>query len=189
VLSAKLLAARPPGKWAGRAAGAGLLALVAGGAVVTACGLGYRTADEHELADYVRATAGAGDVYLLPAQFPAVGSGRGAVSNTFAPPPRATPATDQIPVDLQRFRLTTGARAYVDFKSVPYAPADVLEWQRRMELAAALSAPGAWSAPGRHEQLRAEGITHVVRPRASPLALSYLTEEHRDGAYILYRVK
>ena len=131
VIFAKLLAWKPPGKVGERIALAGLLALVVGGIVVTACGLGYRMVDEHEIYDYIRATAKPEDVYLLPVQFPAVGNGRGAVSNTFSPPPRAKEGANQIPVDLQRFRLVTGARIYVDFKSVPYAPAEVLEWSRR----------------------------------------------------------
>jgi hypothetical protein len=156
---------------------------------VTAGELGYRTADEHELYDHVRATAGPGDVYLLPVQFPAVGTGRGAVSNTFAPPPRAKPGTNQIPVDLQRFRLATGARIFVDFKSVPYAPAEVLEWHRRMTFASDLTAASSWELPGRRDALRREGITHVVVPRTKSLAASYLEEVHRDGGYLVYRVR
>ncbi|QJW93021.1 DUF6798 domain-containing protein [Frigoriglobus tundricola] len=189
VVVAKALACGPPGRRAERRAIVGLVALVAGGVAVTACGLGYRTADEHELYDYVRATAGPQDVYLLPVQFPGVGSGRGAVSNTFTRPPRAQPGANQIPVDLQPFRLATGARAYVDFKSVPYAPAEVLEWHRRMTIASEMTRRSDWTAPGRREELRTEGITHVVSPRAKPLAAEYLQEVHRDAAYVVYRVK
>jgi hypothetical protein len=166
----------------------GLLVLVAGGVVVTAGGLGYRTADEHELYDYVRAKAWPDDVYLVPVEFPAVGTGRGAVSNTFLPP-RTKPDTNQIPGDLQRLRLATGARVYVDFKSVPYAPAEVREWDRRMALASELTAKGTWNAAGRHQQLKEEGITHVVAPVSKPFEAHYLEEVHRDSAYIVYRVK
>jgi hypothetical protein len=188
VIIAKALTWKPPGTWGERVAVGVLVTLVAGGAVVTACGLGYRTADEHELYDYVRATAKPTDVCLVPVEFPAVGTGRGAVSNTFVPP-RAKSDTNQIPVDLQRFRLMTGACLYVDFKSVPYAPAEVREWDRRMVLASELTAKGTWNAPGRHQQLKEEGITRVVWPRSKPLAAGYLVEEHRDSAYIVYRVR
>ncbi|MBP3960118.1 hypothetical protein J8F10_33245 [Gemmata sp. G18] len=189
VIIAQLLARKPPGTRAARIALAGLVALVAGGVVVTVGGLGYRGADERELYDYVHATAGPDDVYLIPTAFPKVGAGRGAVSNTFAPPPRAKEGTNQVPVDLQRFRLATGARIYVDFKSVPYAAAEVEEWERRMKFASALTVGGAWDAPGRPEQLKSEGITHVIWPRTQPLSAKYLEEVHSDSAYTVYRVR
>ena len=189
VVIAKARAWRPPGRWTGLLAGVGLVALVVGGVVVTACGLGYRTADEHELYDYVRATAGPHDVYLLPVQFPGVGSGRGAVSNTFTSPPRSQAGANQIPVDLQQFRLVTGACVYVDFKSVPYAPGEVLEWNRRMTVASEMTRHGEWNHPERREELTKEGITHVVSPRTNPITVGYLEEVHRDAAYIVYRVK
>ncbi|AMV27977.1 hypothetical protein VT84_26470 [Gemmata sp. SH-PL17] len=189
VIIARLVACVTPGTRGAQIAFAGLAGLVVGGVIVTVGGLGYRGADEHELYDFVRATAGPGDVYLIPTDFPKVGAGRGAVSNTFAPPPRAKEGTNQVPVDLQRFRLATGACLYVDFKSVPYAAAEVEEWARRMKFASALAAEGAWNAPGRHEQLKAERITHIVWPRAKPLAAAYLEETHSDSAYTVYRVR
>jgi hypothetical protein len=189
IIAAKLLVWKPPGKWGERFAFAGLMALAAGGVAVTAYGLGYRTVDERDLYDHVRATAKPTDVYLLPVQLPKVGSGRGAVSNTFAPPPRANPDTNQIPVDLQRFRLATGACIYVDFKSVPYAPAEVAEWLRRMQFAGELTAGRKWDAPDTLAELNREGITHVIRPRSNPLAADYLQQEYADDAYIVYRVK
>lgn len=189
VVAAKLLARLPPGKWGERLALVALLALVVGGVVVTACGLGYQMVDESEIYAHVRATARPDDVYLLPVQFPAVGAGRGAVSNTFAPAPRAKEGTNQIPVDLQRFRLATGARIYVDFKSVPYGAEEVAEWYRRMQFASELTAKGTWNAPDRHAELKREGITHIVWPRSKPLAVDYLEREYSDSAYTVYRVK
>jgi hypothetical protein len=189
VIIAKVLAWKPPGKRGELIAFAALVALVAGGIVVTAFELGYRMVDERAIYDHIRTTATPNDVYLLPVQFPAVGSGRGAVSNTFAPAPRAKPGTTQIPVDLQRFRLATGARIYVDFKSVPYAAAEVEEWYRRMQFASELSAKGAWDAPDLHAKLKQEGITHVVWPRTKPLAVGYLEPVHSDAGYTVYRVK
>jgi hypothetical protein len=105
------------------------------------------------------------------------------VSNTFAPPPRAKADTNQIPVDLQRFRLATGARVYVDFKSVPYAAEEVLEWRRRMDATIAF-----YAKPGR-EWLRREGVTRVVSPTNRPLAADYLREEFAGGGYVVYRVE
>jgi hypothetical protein len=166
-----------------------VLVLVAGGVWVTAAGKGYRTNDaENAIHDYVRATATADHVYLLPVSMPAVGTGRGAVSNTFTPPPRPKPGTNQIPVDWQRFRLHTGARIYVDFKSVPYADAQVLEWLGRMGKVKEWYA-GDWTAPGRREELRHAGVTHVVAPRDKPIRAKYLEEvPFDDPAYVIYRV-
>ena len=188
VIASKLLACRPPGTRGERIATAALLALVAGGVAVPAFGLGYRTVDEDAIYDHVRRTAKPDSVYLLPVAWPKVSTGRGAVSNTFAPPPRAKEGTNQIPVDLQRFRLATGARVYVDFKSVPYGPSEVLEWRRRMNFAVVFNA-----APGRNHTsdeiaLRTEGVTHVVVPATKPFEAHYLKVEYADGAYIVYRV-
>lgn len=40
-----------------------------------------------------------------------------------------------IPPKLQRFRLATGAPAFVDFKAIPYQDSELLEWNERLELA------------------------------------------------------
>lgn len=189
VVAAKVVAWRPPGRWGARVAFVALDALAAGGLFVTLWGLGYQTVDESELYAHVGVTARPEDVYLLPVQFPSVGTGRGAVSNTFAPPPRAKPGTNQIPVDLQRFRLATGARVYVDFKSVPYAPVEVLEWQRRMIRAIDFYTNWSLNPEYYHQRLREEGITHVVAPATKPVAAQFLEAEYTDAAYTVYRVK
>lgn len=159
--------------------------LAFGGILVTTQRLGYHSNDaETELFTWVRANAAAGDVFLLPVRIPAVGTGRGAVSTSFTPPPRPKPGSNLIPVDLQRFRLHAAAPIYVDFKAVPYADAEVLEWLRRMKKCEAWY-DGGWD----RDALKAEGVTHVVSPRDKPLVREYLAEVHRDGAYFVYRVK
>src|SRR5262249_14358500 len=109
-------------------------------------------------------------------------------SNTFTPPPRPKPGSNQIPVDLLRFRLHTGAPIYVDFKSVPYADVEVLEWHRRMKQCEEWYA-GDWRRPGVRDELVHERITYVVTPRNQEIAAPYLEEVHRDEAYVVYRVK
>ncbi|MDY3551750.1 DUF6798 domain-containing protein, partial [Gemmata sp. JC717] len=164
-------------------------ALVAGGGAVAALGLGYRTVDESGVYEFVRRTAKPEDVYLIPTAFPKVGSGRGAVSNTFAPPPRAKEGTNQIPVDLQRFRLATGACVYVDFKSVPYAAPEVQEWHNRMTFAADFYSRTQHNLSSDEVALRARGITHVVAPRSRPFEAHYLDEVYADDIYIVYEVR
>src|SRR5205823_2450629 len=124
-------------------------ALVAAGVWVMAAGVGYHmTADEEELLKWVRDHVGPDDVYLLPVRAPAVATGRGVASTTFTPPPRPKPGSNLIPVDLQRFRLATGAAIYVDFKSVPYRDAEVIEWLARVRQGEEWYGSADWDRPG-----------------------------------------
>ncbi|MFM8271547.1 MAG: hypothetical protein ACKODX_04350, partial [Gemmata sp.] len=66
---ARLLAWIPQGRWPELAAFLALVALAAGGAVVTGWGLGYRTVDEAGVYGYVARTHQKDDVYLIPAGF------------------------------------------------------------------------------------------------------------------------
>ncbi|MDB5308675.1 MAG: hypothetical protein JWO38_2877 [Gemmataceae bacterium] len=168
-----------------------LVAAVAGGVAIMALGLGYRmNEDERAVLEYVRNNAGPDDVYLIPTRIPQVGTGpRGSVSTSFTPPPRPKPGSNLIPVDLQRFRLATGAPIYVDFKSVPYADVEVLEWRRRVRRVEAWYDEPDWDRAGVRDQLRAEGITHVLVPRAQAVRTTFLEPVHADDAYTVYRVK
>ncbi|HBY08429.1 MAG TPA: hypothetical protein DEH22_11815 [Chloroflexi bacterium] len=65
------------------------------------------------------------------------------------------------PIDMQDFRLETGAPAFVDFKSIPYKDVEVLEWKRRVQLARSFYASDK-CAP--LDQIAAEGVTHLVLP-------------------------
>jgi hypothetical protein len=64
-----------------------------------------------------------------------------------------------IPIKMQDFRLETGAPAYVEFKSIPYKDADVLEWRERIRIADNFYYDDRCS---KLERLSAEGITHLV---------------------------
>jgi hypothetical protein len=190
VMTARLAALVPASRLVDGLASLGLLLLAGGGVAVQLAGLGYRTNDaEVELHAFVRGHAGPDDVYLLPVQIPALSTGRGSASTTFTPPPRPKPGSNLIPVDWQRFRLHTGACIYVDFKSVPYADAEVVEWLRRMRQAETWYA-GDWNAPHRRDELLREGITHVVTQADRPITADYLDEiPNVSSAYRLYRVK
>lgn len=70
-----------------------------------------------------------------------------------------------IPLDMQNFRLETGAPVFVEFKSIPYKDADVLEWYRRVRMAgrlyqATMQVYGCEAL----QNLSAEGVTHVILP-------------------------
>lgn len=189
VIAARLAAWVPPARVGTVAAIVVLVVEAAGGVWVMATGQGYRTPPEEEpLYAFIRSHAGPHDVFLLPVRIPAVGSGRGSLSATFTPPPRPRPGSNLIPIDLQRFRLHTGARVYVDFKSVPYRDFEVVEWLRRVRACERWYA-GGWDDPDRWAELRSEGITHVVAPAASPIETDYMEPVYRDAAYAVYRLK
>jgi hypothetical protein len=162
--------------------------LAVGGIVVMVCGLGYYTNDsELPLLNYVSDHKQPGEVYLLPAKFASIKKENPAgQSKTFAPPVRTGDAG--IPVDLQRFRLSTGAPIYVDFKAPPYAPAEVLEWHTRMSNVERWYKDRDWDTTGAWRKLRTAGITHVVTTADKDIKCPALTLVWSDENYRLYRV-
>lgn len=166
---------------------AACVALAGSGVAIYLLGVGYRSSvEELPLLEFVRQNARADHVYLLPVSEPKPNaSARGSVSTSFIPPPR-TSQQRHIAVDLQRFRLYTGARIYVDFKAVPYKDVEVLEWRRRFDTALRLlSDPGTMSPT----DLRAEGITHVVLPLQKPFNQGTMEQIYADDHYRVLRVR
>jgi len=163
--------------------------LAAGGVSVTVRGLGYQVNEaEQPLLDYVREHTQPGEVYLLPVKFPTLKKEVPAsAAKTFVPPVRTGQVG--IPVDLQRFRLATGAPIYVDFKAVPYAEADVLEWDRRMHQCEEWYRHRDWDATGVWKEVKAAGITHVVAAADRDVKCQELELVYSDASYRLYRLK
>ena len=167
----------------------------AGGVAVMVFGLGYQMNEaELPLLKFVREKAGPNDVFLIPTRIPPVGTGsRGIISTSFTSPPRSKPGSNLIPVDLQRFRLATGAAIYVDFKSVPYAPSEVLEWHRRVKRVESWYAEQKWDEAETRERMLKEGITHIVVTRLSkqepPILADGFEQVYEDGAYAVYRLR
>jgi hypothetical protein len=189
-LAARFVARRPVGHRAGWAAAVAVATLAGTGVAMMAARVGYAmNTTEEPLLNFVRAHAGPGDVVLIPARVPAVGTGRGSVSTSFTPPPRPRPGSNLIPVDLQRFRLATGVPIYIDFKSVPYADEEVLEWYRRVRAVEVWYAAPDWDAAGLRDEFRRAGITLVVAPADKPPKASFLEPVYADEAYRLYRVR
>lgn len=175
-----------PVEWAGLGIA---LALAAGGVAVMALGLGYPANEAEEpLYEHVRTHAQPGDVYLLPVKFPTLKKEVPASqSKTFAPPVRS--GAVGIPVDMQRFRLHTGAAIYVDFKAIPYAEADVLEWYRRLERCQAWYGHRDWDRPAIWKEVAAAGITHVVTTADKDVTSEMLERVYADDNYRVYRVR
>ncbi|MBO0698896.1 MAG: hypothetical protein J2P46_10915, partial [Zavarzinella sp.] len=171
--------------------GCGVVAggLAAGGVYVMVRGLGYQMNEAEEpLLEFVREHNQSGEVYLLPVKFPTLKKEVPAsAAKTFVPPVRTGQVG--IPVDLQRFRLATGAPIYVDFKAVPYAESDVLEWDRRMHQCEEWYKHRDWDATGVWKEVKAAGITHVVATTDRDIKCQELELVYSDASYRLYRLK
>jgi hypothetical protein len=170
----------------------GLLAIMAGGgAAMSYFGVGYRTDnDELGLLEFVRAHKAPGEAYLLPVEVPKLTSAkRGAASLNFTPPPRRSQQGQVISVDLQRFRIFTGAPIYVDFKSIPYKDVEVLEWNRRLLWNQQLYQQRDWNDEAIKTDLARRRITHVVATTDRDIRCDALKFVHETAGYRLYRVQ
>jgi hypothetical protein len=155
-------------------------------AAVYAFRLGYRDPEsETELLAHIAASRTAGQLYLVPAKFPAKSKDfSGVYSKTFtAPEPRFS--------DLARFRLATHARLFVDFKAIPYQDADVIEWHRRVSACERWYATADWDASGVIVEVIGEGVTHVIVPidHKVPITCRRWELELETAKHRLYRIR
>jgi hypothetical protein len=94
-----------------------------------------------------------------------------------------------VPTKMQEFRLETGAPIYVDFKSIPYAPEEVLEWRRRV-LRADRFYREKDEACEALESLAREGVTHVVSETGDPVSgCDRLIELYSDKDYAVSEIR
>jgi hypothetical protein len=142
----------------------------------------YSPSNEEALYSFVREHKQAGDVFLLPVSIPILADGeRGSRSSTFVVE-RDDDDPTLIPIDLQRFRLTTGAPIYVDFKSIPYKDEEVIAWRLRLQQS------GWWRTRTEAASLRQYSITHVVTPADRELDPADFDRVYADASYRVYRV-
>jgi hypothetical protein len=166
-----------------------LMVLAAAGVWIMAARQAYHpNPDELQLLKYVRTHRKSGDVYLLPIKPPKASTKRGSMSASFTPPPRSHTEKHLIAVDLQRFRLHTGAAIFVDFKSIPYKDIEVLEWRKRLALVERWYAQNDWEEPTVQREIQAYGITHIVAESSYVPFGPSLVLEYRDHAYSVYRL-
>jgi hypothetical protein len=92
-----------------------------------------------------------------------------------------------IPIDMQDFRLETGAPAYIEFKSIPYKDSEVLEWRRRVEFARKFYAQPRCKKID--EWGKKEGFTYFVLPFNHEIVGCELVDPvYQDDAYGVYYV-
>ncbi len=89
------------------------------------------------------------------------------------------------PSKLYDFRLEAGVPIYVDFLSIPFQVADVVEWDRRFRLANYFYQRAACD---RLSEISDEGVTQVVLPVDFPVECPQLVEIYADSAYRLYEL-
>jgi hypothetical protein len=194
---AALPAAAFEGPWARAAAVAVVAALAAGGLWLTADRRCYPTDDgELPLLDFVRQTKKSGEVWFVPFAAPQ-GTTRGSPSLDFKPLAERRRAGGVIQVDLQRFRVCTGAPEYVDFKAIPYKDVEVLEWEMRLRLAERVQQEiRRGLIDDALAELRRQGVTHLVWPAGRkggvtpPLpSAAGLVLIHEDARYRVYQLR
>ncbi|MFO0936289.1 MAG: DUF6798 domain-containing protein [Gemmataceae bacterium] len=157
------------------------------GTFIMTFGLGYRVnKQEWPLLRRIHEQSKTDDCFLIPTKFPAVGKGHGSMSASFTPPPRSIPGSNLIPSDLQGFRLATGSPIYIDFKSIPYAPREVLEWEQRMKQAVKWYAEERWDREETIQELRNAGITHVVIPAGQVHIYRWGAAVYHDPFFTVY---
>ena len=166
-------------------AGMAILAAVAAAWDITRNGRAHQVGTtEDGLQDYVGTFCKPGDVYLLPANFPKPPAKPGSGSSSFVPVPKSGPVV----FELQRFRLETGAAAYVDFKSIPYADADVIDWHDRVKNCVRWYGTPDWDSSGVLAEVRAAGVTHVAVPAGAKASSRRWREVYGDAAYRLFEI-
>jgi hypothetical protein len=182
---------KPEARWTAALVGVGL---VAGGGWITLTHQGFQVNDnELGVLEEVRKRKQPGEVYFIPVTVPKLAATtHGSLSSDFKPLPGKLVDTRIIPVDMQRFRLATGAPLYVDFKSIPYADLDVLEWRRRINLAEWIGWFQQESEWGQRKALRLlhdEGVTHLVWPASQELTDPGWERMYEDRFYRVYRMR
>jgi hypothetical protein len=168
-----------------------LVLLAAAGVGISLGGLAFRGgAEEAGVLDFVRETDQPGDVYFVPVRVPDLAAKtRGSFSSDFKPPAEKRQDERIIPVDMQKFRLATGAAIYVDFKAIPYKDVEVIEWRDRLRFAEAVQKKlQSGDAAAAVAELRERGVTHLVWPAAEPVNVPGVESVYADDAYRVYRL-
>jgi hypothetical protein len=92
------------------------------------------------------------------------------------------------PIKLQDFRLETGSPVYIEFKSIPYQDANVLEWYRRIQLADRFYKNGDCKLL--NEMATQSGVTHIVMENGDPgQNCPNLLPIYNDAYYSLYSLQ
>ncbi len=168
-----------------------LFCLAGAGVWIHAARQAFRVADdEARLYQFVRDSRSSKQVYLVPVRIPNLAAVTyGSFSSDFKPLADKRGDARVIPVDLQRFRLSTLMPIYVDFKAIPYKDSEVIEWLERLNLA------DSWYKFLRGDrrgealiEMASRGVTHVVLPAGQDIGGRGLRKIHEDDFYRVYQI-
>jgi hypothetical protein len=168
-----------------------LAVLPAAGLAINLTGTAYQMgSEEDEMMAFVAKHKSKGDIYLIPIELPKPPKQPGQISRDFKPLVGRGAEASLIPIEMQPFRLKTGAPIFVDYKSIPYKDTEVREWYDRLHLSLRVHAS---KGKDFHKALAAvqarSPITHVVAPASQPLDAAGLEMVHEDAHYRVYRIK
>lgn len=147
--------------------------------------------NEIGILNHIKNTKQLGDLYLIPVNVPDLASTtKGSLSSDFKPVGKKKIEARIVPVDMQRFRLYTQAPLFVDFKSIPYKDADVLEWHRRLVLARNWQKRMADNfSPELIQELHENKINHIITNSKTELPLTGLELKYSDEYFKLWKIK
>ena len=95
-----------------------------------------------------------------------------------------------IPLNLERFRLQTGARILVDKKSHPFKDVEVIEWYDRIQSAKAFYNGNPESKCDVLQEISFQyGVTHIVyNNKKNSLNCNFLNKIFDDGKYSVFKI-
>lgn len=90
-----------------------------------------------------------------------------------------------------KFRLETGAPAFVNWKSHPYKDSEVLDWYQRNRLVDQLYNTSIQALPGMLQTLQGRyHVTHLIASKRSEFGTCPLLKpEYFDSSFVLYRIE
>lgn len=96
-----------------------------------------------------------------------------------------------IPIEMERFRLYTGVPIFVDEKAHPYKDGEILEWNKRIQMATEFYQRQGESACRMLRDLAPHyGITHVILENAvDKPGCAVLREIYRDEKFVVHKVR
>jgi hypothetical protein len=168
-----------------------LAGLPAAGLSINLTGAAYQMGtEEDKMMAFVAKYKNKGYVYLIPIELPKPPKQPGQISRDFKPLVGRGAEASLIPIEMQPFRLKTGAPVFVDYKAIPYKDTELLEWHQRLQLSRQVHRSKGKDFQKALAAVQARSpVTHIVAPASQLLDGAGLEIVHEDAHYRVYRIK